>query len=43
LLLIFPTIFFISTPALENGFTNFLQIFPKKNSPPSLHHHLQAP
>jgi hypothetical protein len=29
-LLIFPTIFFISAPALENGFTYFLQIFPKK-------------
>jgi hypothetical protein len=35
LLLIFPTIFFISGPALENGFTDFLQIFQKK-------FHLQA-
>ncbi len=29
LLLIFPTIFFVLAPTLENGFTDFLQIFPK--------------
>jgi hypothetical protein len=33
----------LSPSALEKGFTDFLQIFPKILASPSLHFHLHAP